>query len=348
MIDLGRGSVTPTAPLDRGKAFLARFTSGDAKEPAASRSWVDSLLSEVTAVEACAVVEQLFGVLPLIDSFFAVAGPELKAVTSGRTLGALGLFTPTPEHGWGAVTLAATRAGADVRVSGHIRIPDRHVDGSIVLVRLDETDRRLAWLDHEAAGVERREVNVGGASCDRAPCWIHVDGLTLRSDLVSRPITLVPGAGLHRCLDDYAGVWALVAAVCSRHAVRALRRSVRTTRLPGQPENLCASQLVAMELTDVEIEAELTLTAAERRAAAAAPHRHAGVALALSAARTLAAVAATTRALRDRFDLVVDSPLADDAAAATLLAYLGGPLTLEHEVARGLYPGNTFVPSSAP
>src|SRR5262249_19546142 len=159
-----------------------------------------------------------------IESFFDLTGEEPKAIGSGRALGTLGLFTPTPEHGWGAVTLTAEPLGADVRVSGRVRIPSRNADGSIVLVRFDETDRRLAWLDHRARGVDRRELQSG--ACGHA-CWIDVDGVTIRSDLVSRTVTLVPDADLHCKLDDYASMWALVVAVCSRHGVRALRRCVR-------------------------------------------------------------------------------------------------------------------------
>jgi hypothetical protein len=219
----------------------------------------------------------------------------------------------------------------------------------MVIVRIDETEWRLAWLDHDAAGVVRRESRTSAASCDHSPCWIAVDGAAIRSDLVSRPVTLAVGDDLHRRLDDYASVWALVAAVCSRRGVRVLRRAARTTRWPGQSESLSASQLVAMAITEVEIETELMLTAAERGVANAAPQAPAaGVVLALSAARTLAAVTATMRQLRDRFDLVVDDPLADDPTTATLLAYLGGPLTLENEVARTLDFGHASAPAPSP
>ena len=93
-----------------------------------------------------------------------------------------------------------------------------------------------------------------------------------------------------------------------------------------------------MSITEVEIEAELTATAVQRDLALAAddPARAGGLALATAAARTLAAIAVRSADLRDRTGRGLDGPFADDAAARTLTACLGGPLMLESELARAL------------
>jgi hypothetical protein len=89
-----------------------------------------------------------------------------------------------------------------------------------------------------------------------------------------------------------------------------------------------------MDVTEVEIETELTSAAARRHFAQAAPHPSALV-LALSAARTLAAVTRLANELRDRLGLTLDGGPTDDDAAATL-AHVGGAPMLENELGRVL------------
>jgi hypothetical protein len=136
-------------------------------------------------------------------------------------------------------------------------------------------------------------------------------------------VTLAPDGELARLLAAYAGAWAKAAASCARDGVRALRRAARLASLQG-------SQLVALAITEVEIETELTFAAAERDGAR--------LAAAAAAARTLAAVAARTEELRDAYGLAVEGPFGAGApgAAKTLTAFLGGPLLLESELARAL------------
>jgi hypothetical protein len=278
--------------------------------------------SALSTAEAWAALEHQHGVLPLVAAFFAAPG-ALAVVVSGRVRGALGLFTPAPEPGWGAAAVAGEPCGGPsdgtLLLRGGVRLPGSTAGGSIVPVRLGEAEHRLAWLDHGAPGVERRGSRSGGPAGD-GPCWLHVDGAAVGPDLVSRPVTLAPDGELSRLLGAYAGVWAAAAAVCAREGVRALRRAARTAAFQ-------TSQLVALGITEVEIEADLTAAAVQR-----SPGR---LAVAAAAARTLGAVARKTEELRDSYGLEIEGPLAG-AAAKSLTAFLGGPLLLENELARAL------------
>jgi len=297
-------------------------------EPGSAREHVESLMSRLPAAEACAVVEHLFGVLPLLDGFFA-PGPAIAELASGLKLGSLGLFTPTPEPGWAAAAVAAEPAGEGLLLRGAIRIPGP-ASGSIVLARLADGEHRLAWIDHDAPGVERRGSRTGGPARDGSPCWLALEGAAAGPDLVSRPVTPAPGSDLFRHLESYAGVWALAASIAARDGVRALRRAARLNGHQGTA--FSASQTVAMDIAGVEIEMELTLAAAQQHLASG---EEGSLAVAAAAARTLAAVAARTAELRDLVGLEIDGPLAD-GSAATLSAFLGGPLMIESELARAL------------
>jgi hypothetical protein len=254
-------------------------------------------------------IEHRLGVLPLLEAFFEPRG-ALDDVVAGRKLGALGLFTPTPEPGWGAGAVAGEPFGGGAILRGAVRLPWPAADGSIVLVRLGDAEHRLAWLDHDAPGVERR---------GQVPCWLRIDGAMVGPDLLSRPVTLDPAGELLRYLEAYAGEWTSAAASCARDGVRVLRRAARTAGFQ-------ASQLVALGITEVEIEADLTASAVRRTG---------GLAVAAAAARTLGAVAAKTEELRDVFGLEIDGPLANGSARA-LTAFLGGSLLLESALARHL------------
>lgn len=253
-----------------------------ATEPA--RAWVESLMSGLPAIEACARIEHRFGVLPLVDAFFD------HGIAEGK-LGALGLFTPTPALRWGA---GVEEDGGLLR--GEVRIPGTAADGTLVLVRRDG-GLRLAWIDHRAPGVERRgdRLVLNGAETDH----------------VSRPVTL---ADLYPHLDAYAGVWALAASIAAAHGIRALRRAARTS-------GFGASQLVAMDITELEIEAELI--------ALAASGGDGGLAAAAAASRNLAAIADKAAELRG-LGLEVEE------TSQGLAAFLGGPLMLENELGRTL------------
>lgn len=269
----------------------------------------ERLMSELPVAEAWAVLEHRFGVLPLVDAFF---GP-IADVASGRKAGALGLFTPTPGTGWRAAALEGESSAGGLILRGEVRLPSPAFEGVIVLARLADGEHRLAWLDPGAHGVERQGR------------WLRIEGAAVGPDLVSRPVTLAPDGELSQLLVRYAGVWAHAAALCAREGVRALRRAARTTTRGGAVFN--ASQLVALDITEVEIEADLTLAAVRRgfdRLLSAA-----------AAARTLSAVAARTEELRDSFGLEIGGPLAG-GSASTLTAFLGGALLLESEAARAL------------
>jgi hypothetical protein len=266
-------------------------------------------VTELAAAEDWAGLEHRFGVLPLVDAFF---GP-IAELASGRIRGALGLFTPAPAPGWGAAALEGEATAGGLHLRGEVRVPCPVFDRAVVLARLEDGVHRLAWLDPGTRGVERQGR------------WLRVAGAFVGPDLVSRPVSLAPDDELSRLLADYAGAWARTAALCARAGARALRQAARTTVRGGTA--FSASQLVALGITEVEIEADLTLAAVQQG--------FDNLLVATAAARTLSAVAAKTRELRDSFGLEVHGPLAGDGAE-TLTVFLGGPLVLESEVARAL------------
>jgi hypothetical protein len=149
-------------------------------------------------------------------------------------------------------------------------------------------------------------------------------------------VTLVPGSDLYRHLEAYASLWALAASISARDGIRALRRAARTSQRGGKAFN--SSQLVAMAITEVEIEAELAATAVDRDWALAAddPARAGGLALATAAARVLALLAERTAALRALTGHAPDGPFADPATAARMTLWLGGSAALEGELAGAL------------
>lgn len=255
-----------------------------ATEPA--RGWVERLMASLPALEACARIEHRFGVLPLVDAFF---DGNIGDIAEGK-LGALGLFTPTPALRWGA---AVEEDGGLLR--GEVRIPETAADGTLVLARRDG-GLRLAWIDHQAPGVERRgdRLVLNGAATDH----------------VSRPVTL---ADLYPHLDAYAGVWALAASIAAGQGIRALRRAARIS-------GFGASQLVATDVAELEIEAELIALAAGGDG---------GLAAAAAASRNLAAIAAKAAELRG---LGVEV----EETGRGLASFLGGPLMLENELGRTL------------
>lgn len=219
---------------------------------------------------------------------------ELQVADGKRA--SLGLFTPTPEPGLEAAAVAGDSTDGELRLTGRVRVSDPDAGASIVLVKTGG-EYRLAWLEHGTQGVERRGD------------WLAIEGAV--ADRVSRPVEI---SDLRRWLESYAGAWALDAAMATREVVRALRRAARTT-------GFNASQLVAMEITEVEIEADLTLAAARRQSGAG------GLAVAAAAARTLSRVVAKAGELRD---------LGVEIGELPNVIYLGGPLFLENELARSL------------
>lgn len=268
------------------------------REATSAAEQVESLLGSLPAVEAFAALERLFGVQPLLAAF--LAGVEC-------TQGALGLFSPTPDLTWEAAAVAGERSGGELVLHGETRLASPRSDGFIVLVRLDGAELRLAWVEQRAAAG-----------------WLSLDGARVGGDNFSEPVSTGRGSALAGHLEAYAAVWALAAAVCAGNQVRALRRAARTTLRGARA--FSTSQLVAMGITELEIEAELTLAAVHGAAG--------GLRTAAAAARTLHAIAAKAAELRDQAGLVVDGEIID--LASTLTAFLGGPLLIENELARAL------------
>jgi hypothetical protein len=295
-----------------------------------SREPVESLMSRLPAAEAFAAVEHHFGVLPLVAAFFPAPGPVERAMAPPR-LASLGLFTPAPEPGWEASAVAGEASGAGLLLRGEVRLSGPGSDGSLVLARLESGEHRLAWLDHGASGVERRGARTAAQVRAGAPCWLALDGAMVDAALLSGPVTL---AALAPHLEAYAGVWALAATICMGEGIRALRRAARTTTHRGAAFR--DSQRVTLGITEVEIEAELTAVAVRASLALAPgdPAAVSGLLLAAAAARALAAVVALTAELRDGMGLEIDGPCAE--ATPSLTAFLGGPPSLESELARAL------------
>lgn len=345
MIDTMDASAAAVRLLRTGRALVERLAAGRVDVPSteAAGEWVESLTSQLPAAAALAAVEHLFGLLPLVDAYFEPLG-GIAEVAAGRQLGCLGLFTPTPELRWDAAAVAGEPSGGAVVLRGDVLLPSPASDGSLVLVRLDGGEHRLAWVGHDARGAELCGSRRGGPVRADAPCWLVLAGAAVGADLVSRPVTLAPGGGYVERLEAYAGVWALAAALCAGDGVRALRRAARTTQHRGQAWS--ASQLVAMEVTALEIEAELAAAAARLHLAhaanAAGGRARCGgagaLAVAAAAARALYAVAAKERELRDSVGLEAGLELDGQPASglAAVTAFLGGPLMVESELGRGL------------
>ena len=273
---------------------------------ASPEPWVDDVTSRLTPMAACAVIEQQFGVRPLVEAYFAAVGDAPAT---------LALFTPTPHHTWGAAMLNSAAVPADgVQVEGKIWTPNQAASRAIVLLRDQDEECHLAWLDHDAPGVERA-----------AAGWIGVEHAIISPEKISRPVTLHPNGELHQQLDRYARIWALVAVACARRGILAVRCAVRTT-------GFGRSQMLAMAVTEAEIETELTAAAARLQIGCVDPGS--GVILALAAARTLATVSACALDLRDQCAIDVDTPLAQPGMASALTGFVGGLLTLEQELAR--------------
>lgn len=149
----------------------------------------------------------------------------------------------------------------------------------------------------------------GARGVERRGDWLTIDGAVAAR--ISPPVEI---SDLRRWLESHAGAWALDAATAAREAVRVFRRAARTS-------GFNASQWVAMGITEVEIEADLTLAAARR---------HPSLAVAAAAARTLSRVEAKAEELRD---------LGMEIGELPKVAYLGGALFLENELARSLRIG---------
>jgi hypothetical protein len=313
----------------------ARPSADEAALPPAGR--VERLAAELPAPEAFAVIEHLYGAAPLVAELLP-AGELSAAVAAGETVGALGLFTPTPAAGgdgslgWGGAPLAGEAlAGGGLRLSGALRLATALADGALALARVredgDEARHHLVWL--EIDDLERD---------GDAPVRVELEGAEVPAGAVSEPLDLSPGGALARRVARYAELWGLAAALAARGGVRALRRAARLAGFQ-------AHQLVAMPLTEAEIEAEAALAAVRLRLAEEPDEASGGPptlswATALAAARALAAAAGTARALRDRFGLEADeSVLADPSAATALAAWLGGPGFLEHELSRSITRG---------
>lgn len=335
----------PAAPdlAAAGRALVERRIADPGRRPrlpespaAPAGDWVEALAAAFPGPVAWALVEHLCGVLPLAGAFLAPAA-ELADLAAGSRLGALGLFTPAPEPGWEAAAVDGAAHGGALALDGEVRLASAEADGALVLVRLAGAEHRLAWVSCGGPGVERRRAHSASpAIAGGGPGRLILAGAVVEPASVSRPVDLAADGELGCALDEYAGIWALAAALAAGQAVRALRRAARTAVHRGRPFG--AAQELAVALAELEIEAELALAAARGRLALAAgdPARPRGLATALGAARALDAAGATAADLAARLDLPPGGPLADAAAARALLAFSGAAPLFESELGRAL------------
>ncbi len=255
-------------------------------------------LPALPVLAAFVAVENGSGVQPLVEAFF-------EDFDAGR--GTLGLFTPTPDMTLESAAVAGERSGRDFLLNGEVRVPNPHADGAIVLARLKDLEYRLAWVE---------PVSMDGR--------LRLDGFPVGPGRISKPVTFDPGSEFLRCLEAYAGAWALSASMHASDEVRTLRRAARTTGHEGKA--FSTSQWVSLEITEVEIEAELT--------ALLCHDGKGGFAAAAAAARILHAIAAKAVELRDQAGLEIAGQPQETARALT--AFLGGPLLIESELGRAM------------
>lgn len=318
--------------------YLRREAEAD-EASAAER--LERLTAALPVHEAMAAAEHLFAVVPLAAEHLR-SDDLARTLAAGDTVGGLGLFTPSPasdsESGcWSGAALAAEPAAESaggLRLSGNLRLASRLVDGALALARVasDGGERHhLVWIDLGSTSGAARS-----SAPDSAPVRHVLDGVEVGPELVSEALDLSPAGGLARSVARYAELWGFAAASVARAGAQGLRRAAR---LAGYQ----AHQLVAMPLTEIEIETEAALVAVrlridetgEARSGDPAGATDLSWAAALSAARALDATVGATRSLSDRFALEPEGPLAGDGTQA-LTAWLGGTAFLEHELARSL------------
>jgi hypothetical protein len=328
------------APADRSVRELRRLPADGDRAPRPAER-VQRLAAELPAPEAFAVIEHLYGVAPLVAALLP-AGELSRAVAAGDTMGALGLFTPTPAGGWGGAMLTAealSEAGC-LRLSGSLRLAGSSADGALALARIGPRTEDRTGDPGEAEGARCHLVWIGLADLEgdsEAPFRVVLDRAEVPAGGVSGPLDLSPEGELARRVARYAELWALAAALTAQGGVRSLRRAARLAGFQGH-------QLVAMPLTEAEIEAECALAAARQRLAESGAATSAesaptlSWATALAAARALAGTADAARRLWQGFGLEAEdgSSFADPFAETALAAWLGGPTFLEHELGRAL------------
>lgn len=352
MVDLRRDD----AGLVEAGQFLAARLGAAVEPPASVRVdlWLEGLVGSLPMSACLAIVEHFFGVLPLAAEHLGSqpGGTELvEALRQGHKLAGLGLFTPDPEFSPSAAALVGEFVEGGVSLRGEVRLANSSSDGSLVLVRCAEDDLCLAWLEHSAMGVERRRTRAGGPVSESTVSESTLPESTLPEDTVcwvavadafaapiSGPVTFEVEGPVARRLDACAGVIAFVESLYAGRLVRAMRRAVRITASGAVPFN--TSQLVALDVTGLEIETGLAETAARAcfRLDPGDGSRPRGLTLAAAAAKVLTEAVAMAARLRDQWGVEVDdAALANpEAAAASVNAFFGGPLRLESELARAM------------
>jgi len=327
------GLASPPAPLAAGEGAVA---------------WIEALTAALPPCRTLPLLEHFCGALPLLAAAFPASSQprEVAPARRGEVLLALGLFTPNPAFSLGDGAMAALPAGEDgFTLAGKIRLSsDPAAEGTrgvVVLLHLPDGQGRLGLLPLPASGVEVRG------------SWLFATGAPLAGSEVSGPLSSSGGIPTPEVLDRLAATSALAAALHARGGITALRRAAREATGGRDGAALSSSQLVAMGLTELEIEVALAESAARQHLsplpgeAPAAPPAVAGrggeevfgrpgLALATAAVGILTAVAERTARLEVEAGLAVGGPLATarDREAARL--FFGGPRMAESALATSL------------
>jgi len=280
---------------------------------------------------AVATTEHVTGVLPLLDLFPNDRHPTVTAVRDGALPAALALFTPNAALAMPVPAIQARRSNGDVLLDGRCRYHHQATAVSLVAVGVDG-GLRLCLVRHDGDGVR-----VGAIEDPTEAGWIELTAAPIDTDLVSGPVSWEDEA-LTRVVDGYASAYVTLA---SRHAtavIAGLRRALAGAEAADTV--LSSSQLLAHELTRLDIELSLLSTAADRLESSrdGSTPGDVPVVAALAAATDLAyRTAQVASDFATQFGLPTTAPW----STATLQGHFGGRRMVEGELARrmGLLAG---------
>lgn len=299
----------------------------------APREWVEALAPALPATRTCALLEHLFGVLPLATARLSSAS-LLDTLASGRIAGGLALFATAPSMASFAPPLRITAAKATtsapdvLELHGELPIAQPRAAGWLALARDEESGTRLVWLAAEELGpISPREARAG---------WRTVDGARVAPGCSSEPFVPEHDGELLDVVERHRLLWAHAALRYATAELLSLRRAARLTTRGST--TLRAWQPLSLALGELEIELEMASLAVrahlERFDSPAGDRGR--LAATTGAARTLAALERTAAELAARYGLTCEGPLSDPAEAAALRASGGGVAALEAALAVAL------------
>jgi hypothetical protein len=293
---------------------------------------IEELCERLPFAAVAAVLEHLAGVVPLLGLFPADPGGTAERVRQGGLLAALGLFTPNARFSTLASPVQARRAGGGVVLTGRARYACEAARASLVSVDV-EGEHRLWLVPHDLAGV-----TVTGAGRAAGWGWLAVREAVVQEEELSEPVDRASDGRMVGAVDACAWLHArAVAARCARD-VRRLRRALAGTG--SGCGVLSTSQLVAHELTRLEIEIGLLAAAAGFGPGFAdeAPGGARTMAVLCAAANVLHRTARLGEEITTALGVALDQDGHGDepAAVADADAHFGGRWMVEGELGRRL------------